>query len=55
VAQRDKTRIRPGALATFQIVICDGLLVQWLLDPDAAPSGAELTGALRLALGVAPE
>jgi AcrR family transcriptional regulator len=43
------------ALATFQIVICDGLLVQWLLDPDAAPSGAELTGALRLALGVAPE
>ena len=43
------------ALATFQIVICDGLLVQWLLDPDAAPSGAELTGALRLALGLAPE
>jgi AcrR family transcriptional regulator len=43
------------ALATFQIVVCDGLLVQWLLDPDAAPSGAELTGALRLALGLAPE
>jgi AcrR family transcriptional regulator len=39
------------ALATFQIVICDGLLVQWLLDPDAAPSGSELTAALRLALG----
>jgi AcrR family transcriptional regulator len=39
------------ALATFQIVVCDGLLVQWLLDPDAAPSGAELTAALRLALG----
>jgi AcrR family transcriptional regulator len=39
------------ALATFQIVICDGLLVQWLLDPDAAPSGAELTDALLLALG----
>jgi AcrR family transcriptional regulator len=43
------------ALATFQIVVCDGLLVQWLLDPDAAPSGAELTGALRLALGLAPQ
>jgi hypothetical protein len=42
------------ALAAFQIVICDGLLVQWLLDPGAAPSGAELTAALRLALGPAP-
>src|SRR5690606_41606334 len=39
------------ALAAFQIVICDGLLVQWLLDPDATPSGAELTEALQLALG----
>ena len=39
------------SLAAFQIVICDGLLVQWLLDPDAVPSGAELTAALRLALG----
>ncbi len=39
------------ALASFQIVVCDGMLVQWLLDPDATPSGAELTGALRLALG----
>lgn len=38
------------ALASLQIVICDGLLVQWLLDPDAAPSGAELTEALLLAL-----
>ena len=39
------------ALATFQIVVCDGLLVQWLLDPDATPSGAELTDAFMLALG----
>jgi AcrR family transcriptional regulator len=42
------------ALATLQIVVCDGLLVQWLLDPDATPSGAELTDALLLALGRAP-
>jgi AcrR family transcriptional regulator len=40
-----------SALAAFQIVICDGLLVQWLLDPGAAPSGSELAAALRLALG----
>ena len=38
------------ALATFQIVVCDGLLVQWPLDPDATPSGAELTDAVLLAL-----
>ncbi|MHA6631380.1 TetR/AcrR family transcriptional regulator [Pseudonocardia sichuanensis] len=42
------------ALATFQIVVCDGLLVQWLLDPDAAPSGPELGEAFRLALGRLP-
>lgn len=34
------------ALASFQIAMCDGLLVQWLLDPDATPSGAELMDAL---------
>jgi AcrR family transcriptional regulator len=39
------------ALASFLIVMCDGLLVQWLLDPDATPSGVEVTGALQLALG----
>jgi AcrR family transcriptional regulator len=39
------------ALATFQIVVCDGLLVQWLLDPDATPSGADLADAFKLALG----
>lgn len=33
-------------LASFQIALCDGLLVQWLLDPDATPSGAELVHAL---------
>jgi AcrR family transcriptional regulator len=37
---------RAHALASFQIAICDGLLVQWLLDPDATPSGSALGGAL---------
>jgi AcrR family transcriptional regulator len=37
---------RARALASFQIAICDGLLVQWLLDPDATPSGPALAGAL---------
>ncbi len=39
------------SLASFQLVVCDGLLVQWLLDPAAVPSGPELTDALLLALG----
>ncbi|MEJ3652574.1 TetR/AcrR family transcriptional regulator [Actinomycetes bacterium KLBMP 9759] len=34
------------ALASLQIAISDGLLAQWLLDPDATPSGAELAAAL---------
>ena len=37
---------RAQALASFQIAICDGLLVQWLLDPDATPSGPALAAAL---------
>lgn len=40
------------ALASFQIAMCDGLLVQWLLDPDATPSGTELVTALSAVLGV---
>ena len=39
-----------ATLASFQIALCDGLLVQWLLDPDATPSGAELVNALRAVL-----
>jgi AcrR family transcriptional regulator len=34
------------ALASLQIAVCDGLMVQWLLDPDACPSGAEMAEAL---------
>jgi AcrR family transcriptional regulator len=36
------------ALASFQIAMCDGLLVQWLLDPDAVPSGEQFVAALAL-------
>ena len=37
---------RARALASFQIAICDGLLVQWLLDPEATPTGPALATAL---------
>ncbi|MCU1653880.1 MAG: transcriptional regulator, partial [Pseudonocardia sp.] len=38
------------ALATLEIALCDGLLIQWLLDPDATPSGEQLADALTAVL-----
>ncbi|HVV10657.1 TetR/AcrR family transcriptional regulator [Amycolatopsis sp.] len=34
------------AVASFVIAICDGLSVQWLLDPAGAPTSEELTSGL---------
>ncbi|WP_158884131.1 TetR/AcrR family transcriptional regulator [Amycolatopsis anabasis] len=34
------------AVASFVIAICDGLSVQWLLDPRGAPAGADLSEGL---------
>ncbi|HEY0575358.1 MAG TPA: TetR/AcrR family transcriptional regulator [Pseudonocardia sp.] len=44
---------RASTLASFQIALCDGLLVQWLLDPDATPSAPQLVDALTAMLGTA--
>jgi AcrR family transcriptional regulator len=41
------------AVASFMIAICDGLLLQWLVDPERAPSGEELIAGLDAALPVA--
>jgi AcrR family transcriptional regulator len=41
---------RATALATLEIALCDGLLIQWLLDPDATPSGEQLADALTAVL-----
>ncbi len=30
------------AVASFMMAVCDGLLIQWMLDPEQAPSGATL-------------
>jgi AcrR family transcriptional regulator len=40
----DEPRCR--AIATFVIAVCDGLSVQWLLDPEHSPSGEELMAGL---------
>ena len=41
------------AIASFMIAVCDGLLLQWLVDPERAPSGEELTAGLDAALPAA--
>jgi phytoene dehydrogenase-like protein len=40
-------------VASYHIAVCDGLIVQWLLDPSRAPQGRELVDALSSALTVA--
>jgi AcrR family transcriptional regulator len=40
-------------VASFLIAICDGLHVQWLLDPQRAPTPEELMAALEIALPAA--
>ncbi|WP_020673551.1 TetR/AcrR family transcriptional regulator [Amycolatopsis nigrescens] len=37
---------RCRAVASFVIAVCDGLSVQWLLDPDGAPTPEELSEGL---------
>ncbi|HZY75707.1 MAG TPA: TetR/AcrR family transcriptional regulator [Jatrophihabitantaceae bacterium] len=37
---------RCAAIAAFVIAVCDGLSVQWLLDPDGAPDGDQLLAGL---------
>jgi len=37
-------------VASFLIAVCDGLVLQWLLDPDATPTGEQLISALGAAL-----
>jgi AcrR family transcriptional regulator len=44
---------RSRVLASFLIAVCDGLLLQRLVDPGRAPSGEELIAALEAALPVA--
>jgi AcrR family transcriptional regulator len=40
------------ALATLVLALVDGLMLAWLIDPDAVPSGQELLDALSAAVGV---
>jgi AcrR family transcriptional regulator len=37
-------------VASFLIAVCDGLVMQWLLDPEHTPSGEQLASSLGAAL-----
>lgn len=37
---------RCRAIAAFVIAVCDGLAVQWLLDPEHVPTGEQLAAGL---------
>lgn len=39
---------RAKAIASFVVAVCDGLALQWLLDPVNAPTGEELFDGLAL-------
>ena len=43
----------PKVVASFLIAVCDGLMLQWLLDPEETPSGEELVTTLGVALDAA--
>jgi Tetracyclin repressor-like, C-terminal domain len=38
------------AVGSFYLALLNGLMVQWLLDPDRAPSGRDMAEALRTIL-----
>jgi len=43
----------PKVVAAYLIAVCDGLVLQWLLDPAETPSGEELVASLGAALNAA--
>src|SRR5919198_1739870 len=41
-------------IASVGMAICDGLMLQWLVDPDAAPSSQQIVDALLAAVPLVP-
>src|SRR5438132_1191502 len=48
--EAEDARTEAHVVASFLIAVCDGLVLQWLLDPDATPTGEELISSLGSAL-----
>jgi AcrR family transcriptional regulator len=49
------TGANADVVASFLIAVCDGLVLQWLLDPEATPTGEQLISSLGSALNQALE
>jgi len=45
--------VDPKVVGSFLIAVCDGLVLQWLIDPDETPRGEELISSLGAALAQA--
>jgi AcrR family transcriptional regulator len=50
-AEVDESSRQLGSLA---LAIVNGMVLQWLIDPDAAPSAAGLAEAIRMLVGASP-
>jgi AcrR family transcriptional regulator len=50
-AVADLPEAEAAAIASFQIAVCDGLLIQWLLDAEATPSAERLVAAFTALIG----
>lgn len=46
----DETSRVPEVVSSFAIAVCDGFALQWLCDPEGAPSGTEVVEGLRAAV-----
>jgi AcrR family transcriptional regulator len=51
----DDTGADANVVASFLIAVCDGLVMQWLLDPEGTPTGEQLISSLGSALARALE
>jgi AcrR family transcriptional regulator len=48
--EAEDTGADANVVASFLIAVCDGLVIQWLLDPDETPTGDQLISSLGSAL-----
>ena len=49
----EEAGVDPKVVSSFLIAVCDGLVLQWLIDPDETPRGEELISSLGAALAQA--
>ena len=49
----EEAGVDPKVVGSFLIAVCDGLVLQWLIDPDETPRGEELISSLGAALAQA--